>query len=113
MGSTGTRATSTPQAVPDVLETGRATTRVRPAGRPPTLGDKLQEALRVRNQATDQAAHAMGVPTADLLAWTADAALPDRKHESALMAYLEVDERTLRALVLRGQMRRAQARIRN
>jgi hypothetical protein len=83
------------------------------ATRPATLGDKLNEVMRVRVHTTEAAAQSMGVPSVDVLDWSADAVLPDRKHEAALLDYLEVDERELHALVLRSQMRRAQARIRN
>jgi len=81
--------------------------------RPPTLGDKLNEVMRQRSHTTEAAARAMDAPTEAVLAWSADEQLPDRRCDAALMAYLDVDERQLRALVLRGQMRRTQARIRN
>lgn len=81
--------------------------------RPPTLGDKLHEVLRLKGQTTAHAAQAMGVTKAELLSWSADSEAPGVAGQAALQAYLEVDGRQLRALVLRGQMRLVQARIRN
>jgi hypothetical protein len=69
--------------------------------------------MRQRVHTTDAAATAMGVAPADVLAWSADEEQPDRSKQGALIAYLDIDEEQLRALVLRGQMRRAQERIRN
>ena len=73
----------------------------------------MNEVMRQRLHTTENAARAMEVTSDEVLAWSADGPLPERKHDAALMAYLQVDERQLRALVLRGQMRRTQARIRN
>jgi len=69
--------------------------------------------MRQRVHTTEAAAQAMGVAPAVVLAWSADEEQPDRSHQDALIAYLQIDEQLLRALVLRGQMRRAQERIRN
>ena len=111
---TDARRTSVPRTVPDAYRRdGDRFQRVGRATRPPTLGDVLNQAMRLRMQTTEAAANAMGVTTAEVLAWSADGPPPDREHEAVLAAYLEVDERQLRALVLRSQMRRAQARIRN
>ena len=103
-----------PRAIPDADrrdERGRRGTTH--GSRPPTLGDRLNEVMRQRVQTTDDAARTMGVPPAEVLAWTADTQQPDRAHEGALRDYLGIDGRELRALVLRGQMRLAQARIRD
>jgi hypothetical protein len=69
--------------------------------------------MRERVHTTEAAAQAMGMAPADVLAWSADEDQPDRSHQDALTTYLEIDENQFRALVLRGQMRRAQERIRN
>jgi hypothetical protein len=69
--------------------------------------------MRKRVQTTEAAATAMGVTPADVLTWCADEDQPDRSKQGALMTYLDIDEEQLRALMLRGQMRRAQERIRN
>ena len=87
--------------------------RVARPGRPPTLGDKLNDVMRQRSHTTGDAAQAMHVTSDQVLEWTADGLVADHRHDAALMEYLQVDERQLRALVLRGQMRRTQARIRN
>jgi len=112
--TTGAHSVGAPRAVPEARPRDRGgLERVARATRPATLGDKLNEGMRVRVHTTEAAAQSMGVPSVDVLDWSADAVLPDRKHEAALLDYLEVDERELHALVLRSQMRRAQARIRN
>jgi hypothetical protein len=104
---------SAPRAVPDVDRVDGGLRRgVRPK-RPPTLGDRLNEAMRQRVQNTHDAARALGATPAEVLAWSADGQLPEQRHLPALQEYLGVDERELRALVLRGQMRLAQARIRD
>lgn len=69
--------------------------------------------MRQRVHTTEAAAQAMGVSPADVLAWSADEEQPDRSQQGALIAYLQIDEHQFRALALRGQMRRAQERIRN
>jgi hypothetical protein len=69
--------------------------------------------MRQRVHTTETAAQAMGVAPADVMAWSADEDQPDRSHQDALISYLKIDEHQFRALVLRGQMRRAQERIRN
>jgi hypothetical protein len=69
--------------------------------------------MRLRVQTTDAAAQTLGVTSAEVRAWSADGQLPGHKQLPALQEYLGVDERELRALVLRGQMRLAQSRIRD
>ena len=114
MAVTDPRPLGTSRAIPDDRRRDdRGLRSVTHGTRPPTIGDKLNDVMRQRVQTTDAAARAMGVPSAELLAWTADAKQPDRGHEDALQRYLQVDGRQLRALILRGQMRRAQARIRH
>jgi hypothetical protein len=119
VATTDARQLSSPRAVPDVnrLDGGDrldgGLRRVARPGRPPTLGDKLNEAMRQRSHTTDAAARAMEVTSDEVLAWSADGQIPDRTHDAALTEYLQVDERQVRALILRGQMRRTQARIRN
>jgi hypothetical protein len=111
--ATETRHPRSPLAVPDVYQSDGGLRRIARAGRPPTLGDKLNEVMRQRSQTTEAAARAMEVPSDMLLAWSADHQVPDHRHDAALMGYLQVDEHQLRGLVLRGQMRRTQALIRN
>jgi len=111
---TDPRPLGQPRAIPEAVgRDGRVRRGAALGSRPPTLGDKLNDVMRQRVQTTDAAARTMGVPPTEVLAWTADAHQPDRGHERALRDYLGVDERELSALVLRGQMRRAQARIRD
>jgi DNA-binding transcriptional regulator YiaG len=69
--------------------------------------------MRRRTHSSDAAARAMGVTTSAVRAWSADQEWPEPEHVAALLEYLQVDERRLRALVLRGQMRRIEDRIRN
>ncbi len=114
MAVTDPRPMGASRAIPDAHRRDeRGLGRVPLVTRPPTLGDKLNDVMRQRVQTTDVVARAIGVPSAELLAWTADTKQPDRRHEDALQRYLQVDWRQLRALILRGQMRRAQARIRH
>ena len=114
MAGTHARAPGSPRVVPEVRRNdGGGRTRASRAPRPPTLGDVLNDVMRQRVHTTDAAAQAMGVTPADVLAWSTDEGQPDRAHQDALAAYLQVDEQHLRALVLRSQMRRAQERIRN
>jgi hypothetical protein len=82
-------------------------------GRPQTLGDVLNDVMRQRVHTTEAAAKEMEAKPSEVLAWSADEDQPDRSKQDALIASLDVDEEELRALVLRGQMRRAQERIRN
>jgi hypothetical protein len=68
--------------------------------------------MRRRAHTTEAAALELGVTRNELRAWCGDLEQPDRRHHAALLGYLRVDERQLRGLVLRSQMRHAQARIR-
>jgi hypothetical protein len=102
-----------PLAPPEVQPPEHRLQRIVRPSRPPTLGDKLNEVLRLKGQTSEQAARAMGVTTAEVLAWTADTEPPGTAGMASLRAYLDVDERQLRGLVLRGQMRLIQARIRD
>jgi hypothetical protein len=79
---------------------------------PQTLGDRLDEAMRVRRHDTDTAARALGVSTSEVLLWMHDMQTPDPSQYDLLLDYLVVEERHLRGLVLRSQMRRMQWRIR-
>ena len=114
MAGTDTRAPGSPRTVPEARRNdGSGRPRAAHAARPPTLGDALNDIMRKRVHTTDAAAKAMGVASADVLAWTADEDQPDRSKQDALITYLDIDEEQLRSLMLRGQMRRAQERIRN
>jgi LmbE family N-acetylglucosaminyl deacetylase len=81
--------------------------------KPQTLGDKLDETMRLRAHTPEAAARVLGVAPTEVLSWAADRQLPDRSHHTALGSYLEIDERELRGLMLRSQMRMAQWRIRD
>jgi hypothetical protein len=81
--------------------------------KPQTLGDKLHETMRVRAHSPETAGRVLGVAPSDVVLWASDRELPDRAHHTALGSYLEVDERALRGLILRSQMRLAQWRIRD
>ena len=81
--------------------------------KPPTRGDKLDEVMRLRAQTAEAAATIMGVEPAEVLLWVADRQVPEQPQQAALLAYLDIDERQLRGLLLRSQMRRTQWRIRD
>ena len=68
--------------------------------------------MRVRRHDTDTAARALGVSTSEVLLWMHDMQTPDPSQYDPLLDYLVVEERHLRGLVLRSQMRRMQWRIR-
>lgn len=79
---------------------------------PQTLGDKLDESMRIRKHNSEEAARHMGVATSEVLLWKHDMQIPEPTHFEAVLDYLFVEERHLRGLILRSQMRRMQARIR-
>ncbi len=79
---------------------------------PQTLGDRLDEAMRVRRHDTDTAARELGVSTSELLLWMHDMQTPTPDRYELLLEYLVVEDRQLRGLILRSQMRRMQLRIR-
>ena len=79
---------------------------------PQTMGDRLDEAMRVRKHDTETAARVLGVSTSEVLLWMHDMQTPDPSQYDPLLDYLVVEERHLRGLVLRSQMRRMQWRIR-
>jgi len=115
MAGTNTRAPGSSRTVPGGggRDDGSGQSRTTQSTRPKTLGDTLNDVIRRRVHTTDAAAEAMGVAPADVLAWSADEDQPDRSKQGALITYLDIDEEQLRSLMLRGQMRRAQERIRN
>ena len=80
--------------------------------KPQTLGDRLDEAMRVRKHDTDAAARVLGVSTSEVLLWMHDMQVPEPEQYGPLLDYLVVEEPHLRGLVLRSQMRRMQWRIR-
>jgi hypothetical protein len=82
------------------------------AVRPQTLGDKLDEEMRVRSESSAEAAASLGLPRDLVEAWSEDRSVPDKAQFGALQAYLHIDQRQMRSLVLRSQMRLAQVRIR-
>jgi hypothetical protein len=69
--------------------------------------------MRTRAHTTEAAALAMGTTSDQVKAWAGDFEQPERVHHAALLEYLRIDDDELRRLILRGQMRRAQSRIRN
>ncbi len=79
---------------------------------PQTLGDRLDEAMRVRRHDTDAAARVLGVSTSEVLLWMHDMQTPDPELHERLLDYLVEEDRHLRGLILRSQMRRMQWRIR-
>jgi hypothetical protein len=86
---------------------------VRTAVMPQTLGDRLDEAMRVRQHDTATAARVLGVSTSEVLLWMHDMQTPDPDQCEPLLDYLVVEDRHLRGLILRSQMRRLQMRIRS
>jgi LmbE family N-acetylglucosaminyl deacetylase len=79
---------------------------------PQTLGDRLDEAMRVRRHDAAAAARELGVSTSEVLLWMHDMQTPDPEQYERLLDYLVVEDRHLRGLILRSQMRRMQWRIR-
>jgi len=61
--------------VPDVSGAGDRLQRVTHPDRPPTLGDQLNEAMRLHGDTPASDAGFLGAPVSDVLDWTADAAL--------------------------------------
>ncbi len=80
--------------------------------KPQTLGEKLDETMQDRAHTPETAARVLGVAPGEVVLWSSDRDLPDHSHYTALGSYLEIDDRTLRGLILRSQMRLAQWRIR-
>ena len=78
-----------------------------------TLGDRLDEAMRIRKHDTATAAGVLGVGTSEVLLWMHDMRVPDPGQYGPLIDHLVVEERHLRGLILRSQMRRMQWRIRS
>jgi len=81
--------------------------------RPPTLGDRLDEAMWARDQTCDDVALEVGADAAEVGRWAADRLVPELDRYPALAAYLGVDDAELRRLVLRSQMRKVQRDIRD
>lgn len=79
---------------------------------PQTLGDRLDEAMRIRKHDTSMAAGVLGVGTSEVLLWMHDMQVPEPDQYEPLLDYLVVEEQHLRGLILRSQMRRMQWRIR-
>jgi hypothetical protein len=80
---------------------------------PQTLGDKLDESMRIRRHNSDDAARWMGVATSEVLLWKHDMQVPGPDHFAVVLDYLSIEERHLRTLILRSQMRRMHWRIRS
>ena len=78
-----------------------------------TLGDKLDESMRIRAHNAEAAAREMGVTPSEVLLWIHDMQVPRSAHVGALLDYLFIEEPHLRGLILRSQMRRNQLRCRN
>jgi len=78
-----------------------------------TLGDKLDESMRIRKHNSEEAAREMGVTTSEVLLWKHDMQVPEPAHVEVLLDYLFIEEPLLRGLILRSQMRRIQMHIRN
>jgi hypothetical protein len=79
---------------------------------PQTLGDKLGESMRIRKHNSEAAARELGVTTSEILLWTYDMQIPEPTHFAALLDYLSIEERHLRGMILRSQMRRMQWMVR-
>jgi hypothetical protein len=78
-----------------------------------TLGDKLDESMRIRAHNSEEAAREMGVTPSEVLLWKHDMQVPQAMHVEVLLDYLFIEEPHLRGLILRSQMRRIQLHIRN
>ena len=78
-----------------------------------TLGDKLDESMRIRAHNAGEAAREMGVTPSEVLLWKHDLQVPRSMHVEVLLDYLLIEEPHLRGLILRSQMRRIQVHIRN
>jgi len=77
-----------------------------------TLGDKLDESMRIRAHNVEEAAREMGVTPSEVLLWIHDIQVPHSVHVERLLDYLLIEEPHLRGLILRSQMRRIQSHIR-
>jgi len=77
-----------------------------------TLGDRLDESMRIRKHNSEEAARELGVTTSEVLLWKHDMQIPEPAHFEVLLDYLLIEEHHLRGLILRSQMRRTQTRIR-
>ena len=80
---------------------------------PQTFGDKLDESMRIRRHDSEAAAQEMGVTTSEVLLWKHDMQVPQPGHFDAVLDYVLIEERFLRGLILRSQMRRMQWHIRS
>jgi hypothetical protein len=78
-----------------------------------TLGDRLDESMRMRKHNSEEAAREMGVTPSEVLLWKHDMQIPEPVHVEVLMDYLFIEEHHLRGLILRSQMRRIELHIRN
>ena len=78
-----------------------------------TLGDKLDESMRIRAHNSEEAAREMGVTPSEVLLWKHDMQVPQPMHVEVLLDYLFINEPHLRGLILRSQMRRVQMHVRN
>ena len=79
---------------------------------PQTLGEKIDESMRIRKHSSEAAARELGVTTSEILLWKHDMQIPEPAHFEAILAYLSIEDRHLRGLILRSQMRRMQWRNR-
>ena len=79
---------------------------------PQTLGDRLDESMRIRKHDSEAVARELGVTTSEILLWKHDMQIPEPAHFAAILDYLSIEDRHLRGLILRSQMRRMQWTIR-
>ena len=77
---------------------------------PRTLGEKLDESMRMRRQSSEEVARELGVTTSEVLLWRHDLQVPGPVHFESIAHYLFIEQRQLRGLILRTQMRRMQQR---
>ena len=80
--------------------------------KPPTLGDRIGDTMRSRNETADSLAHRLGTSAAEVGRWADDREVPTGAQLGAVAGYLGIPDDEVRRLVLRSQMRNVQRDIR-
>jgi transcriptional regulator with XRE-family HTH domain len=80
--------------------------------KPPTLGDRIGDAMRSRNETADSLAQRLGVTAAEVGRWADDREVPTGAQVGVVAGYLGISDDEVRRLVLRSQMRNVQRDIR-
>ena len=86
--------------------------RMTNGGKPPTLGDRLDQAMVSRNETVESLAGRLGFTAAEVGRWADDRDVPSNQQIGVLATYFDIPEDEVRRLVLRSQMRNVQRDIR-